>query len=578
MHRRSDRLPGRAPRTNSFSGDDGRGKIAPVTAIAAIIAVATQTGRPHLSPERSSAINIALIGGGTLCQEVLEITATDFLQDEVNARIVAVADPDSAQAGVVLARRKGLTTVEDYRHLFAQEYGIHLFILLDPAADLLEAILAAKPKGLRVLSHPAFSLFWNAFKTKVGMLQQRTTEMETILNGIDDFILVISPDQYIVAANDAFLRHMGYERDQVIGKRCYEVHHRDTAECFNRREGCPISDVIRNRRPAQTTRTRTDSQGNIHYMKVSLYPLWEKNGRISRFLEISHDVTDIKRREEENRRQLEQMVEERTRQLEETHSQLLHKDKMASLGKLSASVVHEINNPIAGILNLILLMKRIRSESPTTDDPDGDRNFDRYLHLMEAETRRISRIVSNLLTFSRQSKIELGRLDINDLLNNTIFLNENLLKIHHVKIETRLEPQLPMITASEDQLQQVFMNMISNAAEAMESNGGGTLIIETARDDDFGGVRISFIDTGVGISHQNQAKLFEPFFTTKKKSKGVGLGLSVAYGIIKAHQGTIHVRSTEGTGTTFTIQLPMAPDGHTDTATGEQPTPIAEER
>jgi PAS domain S-box-containing protein len=506
------------------------------------------------------------------------MTGTVFLQEDVDARIVAVADPDPDRPGLALAHRRGLATVADYRRLFAPEFNIQLFILLDPAPELLEEVLEIKPKDLRVLSYAAFNLFWKAFKAKEGMLQQHSKEMETILNGIEDFILVISPDQYILDANEAFLNHMGYARDQVIGKRCYEVHHRDAQNCFSRRKGCPIGEVIRNRRPAQTTRTRTDSQGNIHYMKVSLYPIWEKSGKISRFLEISHDVTDLKRREEENRRQLERMVEERTHQLEETHSQLLHKDKMASLGKLSASVVHEINNPIAGILNLILLMKRIRNEPPEEDNGYGDAAFDRYLDLMEAETRRISRIVSNLLTFSRQSKIELTRINLNQLVKKTIFLNENLLKIHAVKIVTRLEPKLPTITASEDQLQQVFMNMISNAAEAMEAGGGGTLYIETRQNPDYGGVRISFRDTGVGISRENRDKLFEPFYTTKKKSKGVGLGLSVAYGIIKAHHGAIDVASSEGEGTTFTIQLPIAPDGRREDANGAQVAPKAEER
>jgi signal transduction histidine kinase len=121
------------------------------------------------------------------------------------------------------------------------------------------------------------------------------------------------------------------------------------------------------------------------------------------------------------------------------------------------------------------------------------------------------------------------------------------------------------------------MNMISNAAEAMEA-GGGTLEIETRQDPVRGGVRISFKDSGVGIARENRDKLFEPFFTTKKKSKGVGLGLSVAYGIIKAHQGTIDITSKEGAGTTFTIQLPIAPNGQNDHAAGEQATPKAEER
>jgi signal transduction histidine kinase len=223
---------------------------------------------------------------------------------------------------------------------------------------------------------------------------------------------------------------------------------------------------------------------------------------------------------------------------------------MASLGKLSASVVHEINNPIAGILNLIMLMKRMVEE-----DSIGSREinqFNQYLTLMETETRRTSRIVSNLLAFSRQSKIELKRISLNRMIEQILFLNSNLLKIAGVKVSTDLDPNLPDLVGSEDQLQQVFM-----AAEAMETKGGGVLNIETKyglRDDK---LEVDFKDSGIGIPEENISKLFEPFFTTKKKGKGVGLGLSVAYGIIQEHGGSIYVKSTVGKGTTFRLRFPL---------------------
>jgi signal transduction histidine kinase len=228
---------------------------------------------------------------------------------------------------------------------------------------------------------------------------------------------------------------------------------------------------------------------------------------------------------------------------------------MASLGKLSASVVHEINNPIAGILNLIMLMKRMVEED--TISKRQIEQFSQYLSLMETETRRTSRIVSNLLAFSRQSKIELKRININRLIEQTLFLNSNLLKIAGVKVRTDLDPNLPDLVGSEDQLQQVLMNLLSNAAEAMEAAGGGLLNIETKytlRDDK---LEIRFQDSGIGIPEQNISKLFEPFFTTKKKGKGVGLGLSVAYGIIQEHGGSIYVQSKMGEGTTFHVKFPL---------------------
>jgi two-component system NtrC family sensor kinase len=229
---------------------------------------------------------------------------------------------------------------------------------------------------------------------------------------------------------------------------------------------------------------------------------------------------------------------------------------MASLGKLSASVVHEINNPNAGILNLILLIRRMISEGPVSEKELLQ--FEKYLGLMESETRRISRIVSNLLAFSRQSKMEMLPINVNQLVEKVLLLNSNLLKINDIKLEKNLDDKIPDVDGSEDQLQQVFMNLLSNAVEAMENRRGSILAITTSHAHKEGKIVITFSDNGIGIPEENIPNLFEPFFTTKKKSKGVGLGLSVAYGIIEEHKGTIRVVPEEGNGTKFIVELPVA--------------------
>jgi len=181
----------------------------------------------------------------------------------------------------------------------------------------------------------------------------------------------------------------------------------------------------------------------------------------------------------------------------------------------------------------------------------------RYLDLMETETRRISRIVSNLLAFSRQSKLELKSINLKRLIEKTLLLNSNLLSISNVKVVRQFDPDLPDLTGSEDQLQQVFMNIISNAVEAMETGDAGRLSIKTGLSLEKNSVWVKFTDTGVGIAPENLTKLFEPFYTTKKKGKGVGLGLSLAYGIVQEHGGSIKVTSTPGEGTTFMATLPL---------------------
>ncbi len=342
--------------------------------------------------------------------------------------------------------------------------------------------------------------------------------------------------------------------DDVIGKKCHEVYYKIDHPCEGGQFDCPLREVVRNKRQSRKVQTRLMPDGEKRYYEVNIYPIWEKDGKISKFIHISRDITESKKEEAEITRRLEQMVEDRTRQVKETHEKLLHQDKMSSLGKLSASVVHEINNPIAGILNLIMLMQRIVAED--TLGQNEIEQFQHYLSLMETETRRTSRIVSNLLAFSRQSKMEPKRLSLNRLIEQTLFLNSNLLKMDGVKVETKLADDLPDLRGSEDQLQQVFMNLVSNASEAMGADGG-VLAIETMhllREDM---LQVNFEDTGCGIPEENIAKLFEPFFTTKKKGKGVGLGLSVAYGIIQEHEGSIYVKSEMGRGTTFQVKLPL---------------------
>ncbi len=508
---------------------------------------------PNYSP---SVIHIAIVGGGKLCKELLEKTTFDYTKEEVFAPIIAVADTDPEAPGMVLADELGLLTFTDYHQLYDARFNIHLIILLTSDERILEDILSTRPSRIRVMAYHVFNVFWRAIGLEERKLRDQYEQMATVLNGIQEFILVITPESVIVDVNEAFLKSMDYTRDEVIGRKCYEVYQRSDYPCDQREALCPLKKAIRNRSPSQQIRPRLGSDGKLRHLEVTVYPIWEKDGKISKFIEISRDITKRKKEEEEITQRLEQMVKERTRQLKDSQDKLLHQDKMASLGKLSASVVHEINNPIAGILNLTMLMKRIVKENPVDKKKDFEQ-FVQYLDLMEAETRRISRIVSNLLAFSRESKPELKKVNINRLIEKTLFLNSNLLKINGVKVEKRLYSNLPEIIGSEDQLQQVFMNIISNAAETLEIAGGGRLSIETRYLTKSKRISASFKDSGIAIPRENVSKIFEPFFTTKKKGKGVGLGLSVAYGIVREHGGTIFVEPGDEKGNTFTVRLPL---------------------
>ncbi|MFH2131000.1 MAG: ATP-binding protein, partial [bacterium] len=505
-------------------------------------------------------------GGGPYSVEVMLKQIEDNNRVARNPKIIAISDPDIRSPGIKLAKQLDLLTFKDYRDLYDRKYNIDLIIVLKPDDQLLREVLASRPNHIRILSHDVFKFLWKDIGYVERQLKARTEEMETILNHIQDSIVVMTPEMKIVEVNESFLNQMGYKREQVIGQRCHEIFQKENRRCHLSEDGilCPLNDVIRNKTSShRTDLTRLDRHGNIRHMDVIVCPIWEADGKISRFIEISRDITEIKTQQENTKKQLEQMVEERTRELEETHAKLLHQDKMSSLGKLSAAVVHEINNPIAGILNLIKLIKRINAEGPVTEKETAQ--FEQYLDLTETELHRVGRIVSNLLTFARHSKIETKKLCLNKLIERTIIMNANLLKLNNINIIQKLDPDLPKLLGSEDQLQQVIMNFVSNAVEAMELSTPKNLTISTGYNLSDNSVFLSCRDTGIGIPRENIYRLFEPFFTTKKKGKGVGLGLSVAYGIVKDHGGKIEIDSKQGLGTTFTIRIPVSGKNMTKT-------------
>ncbi len=233
-------------------------------------------------------------------------------------------------------------------------------------------------------------------------------------------------------------------------------------------------------------------------------------------------------------------------------SRLLQQDKMMSLGRLAASVVHEINNPLAGILNYLRLMIKILSRGGTTEEQVE--KFRKYLSVVEKETDRCSRIVSNLLAFSRKSKMEYAQMGVNELLERSIMLSQHKMTLQNIQIKTDLDPELPNIQGDFNQLQQCVINLIFNAIDAMPQ--GGVLTVSSSFQPKEGMVQIRVADTGCGIAEENLPSIFDPFFTTKTEGKGLGLGLSTVSGIVERHKGTIQVESRVGKGTAFTISLP----------------------
>jgi two-component system NtrC family sensor kinase len=270
-------------------------------------------------------------------------------------------------------------------------------------------------------------------------------------------------------------------------------------------------------------------------------------------------------------RRLEERVDEKTRELERTHQNLLRVEKMASLGKLAASVAHELNNPLAGIATYARLLRRRRSGEvePVPADPAAPAtpsdDLDRILKLVEEEALRCGDIVRNLLLFSRSPGALFAPADLAPIAERCVLLVHHQAQLSTVDIVVDVPPGLPAVECDSSQIQQALLALIINALEATPENGKITISAAAAGDT----VRITIADTGRGIPPEAIDHVFEPFFTTKEQGTGVGLGLAIVYGIIDRHHGRIRVESPPGSGTVFTIELPVrqpagAPAGRTE--------------
>jgi PAS domain S-box-containing protein len=234
------------------------------------------------------------------------------------------------------------------------------------------------------------------------------------------------------------------------------------------------------------------------------------------------------------------------KELEKTQVQLMQAEKMASLGKLAAGVAHQLNNPLGGITLFAKLV---------LEDYDLEEGAQEDLNRILRDAERCKDTVKELLEFARQTRHEMRPHDINRAISRTLFLLENQSLFQNIEIVKQLADSLPEITGDIQQLNHVFMNIVLNAAQAMEGNG--RLTIRTALSGDRHRVVVDISDTGPGIADDVLPHIFEPFYTTKEEGKGTGLGLSMVYGIIENHHGTIKATSHVGEGTTFRVELPL---------------------
>jgi len=265
---------------------------------------------------------------------------------------------------------------------------------------------------------------------------------------------------------------------------------------------------------------------------------------------------DLSRMQEEVRdwsQTLEQKVVEKAAELQSAQRQVLHMEKMASLGKLSATVAHEINNPLSGVLTYARLVERVLAEQPL--EASVAEELQRYLQLVQRECSRCGAIVQNLLAFARRTGGELVTVDVDDVVERSIMLLRHHLEISGISLRTQLLKTEREVVADPGQLEQALVALLVNAIEAMPS--GGELGVRLSGD--AAAVQIEISDTGIGIPADVLPQVFEPFFSTKHEQSGAGLGLAVVYGIVNRHGATIRIDSEPDQGTTVRVRLPRHP-------------------
>jgi len=265
------------------------------------------------------------------------------------------------------------------------------------------------------------------------------------------------------------------------------------------------------------------------------------------FNAMSDELKKAKKESMEWSNTLEKKVQEKTEAIHRAQQQLIHSEKLASLGRMAAGVAHEINSPLTGIVTFGHLLQKKFLEG-TEDREDIDVIID--------QANRCSNIIKGLLGFARATTADKAQTNINDVLNSTLNIVNHKADFFNIKLSTNLDPSLRLVKADAPQLQQVFLNMIVNAADACEGKGSITIATSNVHDNGQDYAQIEFRDTGYGIKDEDLEKIFEPFFTTKPVGKGTGLGLAVSHGIIQEHGGKITISTKIGEGTSFFIWLP----------------------
>ncbi|MCF8061327.1 MAG: PAS domain-containing protein [Deltaproteobacteria bacterium] len=507
------------------------------------------------TPGSESKLGIAVIGGGRRCRSLLEVLETADPKTGFKAEIVGVADIDPAAEGYRYARAAGVFTTQDYNDLF-DLHGVDLVINLTGNKDLCPAIARSAPAHIPVLPYPAAVLFQEIVH-EVLTASRRVAEQADEIHRTKSFVravaqativgaMVLDTDYRIQWINKAGAGMAGIDEKEALGKYCFQVSHHRVGPCTFADVACPMQETLKTGLTAHAIHEHMLGDGSKVFCDVTTFPLFNKAREVVEVVEFIRDITSDINHE----------VERRTTALKKDLAKLVQEDKLIALGKMVASVAHEINNPIGSIINFTKLVRNALREGDL--DEAGIARYERYLDLSLREAERCGRIVTNLLSFSRQQAVDPKTIDLGAMLDDIAALTRHKLELADIEFRKRIYDEPLCVWGDYTQIQQCFVNLIFNAIEAMPE--GGRLTIRGGRDEDRNEAWLDVSDTGTGIAEEHLSSIFEPFFTTKTDGYGVGLGLSMVYGIIREHRGRITVKSEAGKGATFRVTLPVAPE------------------
>lgn len=363
-------------------------------------------------------------------------------------------------------------------------------------------------------------------------LQNRNAELaylrdynRNIVESIAEGVIVTDREATITVFNDPRGHLSDHPRAELIGCKLFRaLPHLDREEVRK-----AISAVLEEGRVGSVPELRYQLRDRPVVSSLRAYPLRGEQGALLGAVVICQDITEEKR----------------------WFTRLAESDRLASLGRLAAGVAHEINNPLTLVSGYAELLR----------DGVSDPALREQATVIVEEVERIAGIVRNLLTFARQQRSTVTPCDVSAILGRLVALTASQFQKAHVEQVVESEPGLPVVAANPSELEQVFLNLMINALEAMPDGGTLSIRARAVVTDGVPWVEVRFADTGCGIREEHLDRIFEPFFTTKEVGKGTGLGLSVSYGIVRKYGGTIEVSSEEGKGSEFVVRLPVADNG-----------------